>query len=416
MHRSKIAILTIVSAFCLFSLTASSSQNQQEESSANSLIEDKGSGGQRKAPKQFEATAIRILSKNKHKKNEDIIVSSSNILSFPLIGKTAYAYNVRDKQQGWHNRITLDEKGQEVDIELLLAEEQAAQLARYGKLDPALSVRLDQSQRQESIPVIINLKVSPGPEEEPQQPDIVDNRTWKQLPEEEKKAFELRDMEYRKKKDEFLMRRTKRIATPLLERLEKLGYKVKTDDYIPIIYANLPPDIIRQVATWDEVAEISLDSTNKPSLEVSRVAIGADIVESRGNGAFAIQVGMVEVGGRIVSTTSQVNPYLSGTIQDTTNVCTAQNDHAAEVAGIIRCTNFQPPGTRGISPGVTIWVGGSCAGTDSQLHDRTSAAVTWGAKVVNHSYERTSDNSYALNAHDNFYDKMVFDRAPRWLW
>lgn len=398
-----LCLLVFVLMTVALSPTARQAQSTQPE-------QGRGSGGRREAPKHLEAIATRLVAKQKALKTEGLIVSSSNVLNLPLTGKTAYSYTMTDTQTGFPHSITLDEKGQEVDEELLLAEEQAARTAKYGKFEPELLELIQRASMLEKIRVIITLKIPPDSEKRPEEPDIIDGRPWEDLSQEEKRASELKDKGYRKQKDEYLVRRTKRLTAPLIRWLRSLEYEVKADAYIPIIYATLPVGVIWQVVAWDTVEQIALDGTEQPKLEVSRVAIGADIVESRGNGVFAIQVAQVEsLGGRVVSTTGQVNPHLSGTIQDTTFVCSTQHDHAAWIAGVIRCTNSLPPGTRGISPGVTLWAGGSCGGIQSELQNRTTAAADWGAKVINRS-SGLVNNSFDLTSNDRFYDSIVSDR------
>jgi hypothetical protein len=112
-----------------------------------------------------------------------------------------------------------------------------------------------------------------------------------------------------------------------------------------------------------------------------------------------VPVAVVEVGGQI----NTANPFLSWITQDTVFSCLSA--HAAAVAGIIRSTDsFE----RGIAHAANLWIGGSCSGQPSELHDRSTAAANWGARVFNLSFGRY--DAGVLSEMDRYYDSLVLNQ------
>lgn len=335
-----------------------------------------GSGGHKAAPKELESLAIQSAAQRNALNVEYLMISGSSIAELPLTGITAYSYSVVDKRNGDTYSIILDRLGSEVNLEQLRQSERSARTSRSGKLELELAEQIAKANPEETIHVIIRLK-APIDDDKPK--DIngtIDGSTGNRMTEAEKKAFEERDEEFDRKTKEYLAARGKRIVPPIVARLTKLGYEIEADEMSLLVYAHLRPDTVRLVATWKEVAEIGLVRNGVPGLNVSRVTTGASVVETRGWDGTGVQVAQVEsLGGRVLNTTGQNNPYLSGVVQATNHVCSTVSEHSVAVAGIIRCTNTLPPGARGISPGATLWAGGSCSGAQNQLENRATAAA-----------------------------------------
>ena len=367
-----------------------------------------GTGGRRLAPQELEPIAIAIVATNNSLPVDLLTVTSSATAKLRLTGRSVHSFHIRDKRNGRRYDVTLDEKGNQVDEEYLRAQERAAHVAKYGKLETELAERLVGASPEDTIQVVIRLKVPPDTSDKPQDPSSEsDNKNWASLTEQEKTALEKKEEEYEKKRDDYLANRARKLLAPVVDRFTNLGYKVTTDKYAPLIYVYLTPAAVKMVEQWEEVVEISISGTGRSSLDVSRVTVGASYVENRGWTGTGVQVAQVELqGGRVLNNTGQNNAWLAGVVQDQILVCATAGQHAVAVAGVIRCTNTLPPGARGVAPGVTLWAGGTCGNLLSDAENRATAAADWGAKAINLSYNGTETNS-DLTAHDRFFDRMV---------
>ncbi|HXG67257.1 MAG TPA: S8 family serine peptidase [Blastocatellia bacterium] len=409
--HSLIAFLLSISLLILIACSSSAWQgasNQKPQTAHNAS----GTGDEKKAPRHLEAIAIDLIAKKYDRNVDSLFVYGSSVINFPLIEEQAYTYTVAEKDFSWVKQITLNGEGKEIDSEKLSAEEETAHTTKYGKLDPRLKEHLQKASSDELIPVIIVLKEPPDTPDMPEEPPFDNVESWNNKTEAERQEYLKQDEKYRKKKLEYNQKRAKEVSDPIVERLAQLGYEVKVNQLMPRIYARLRAEIIKEVEKWDEVERIWMDGTATVSLNVSRLTIGADIVESRTNGGFNIFVGQIEPNGRVYDAGGQINPYLQGVQQDYTYLnqspCLQAFDHAALVAGVIRSLHST---NRGVAPGVVLRVGGGCSSIPgevniSQLEDRASAAVLWGAKVLNLSYNTNEAGSY-ITFHDQFYDRIV---------
>jgi hypothetical protein len=159
--------------------------------------------------------------------------------------------------------------------------------------------------------------------------------------------------------------------------------------------------LLGEVRDWADVDRVYLGRTNQLDLDQARPTVRANVVHARGIVAQDVQLAQIEPGGRAAA----ANPYLAGVVQDSTYACATNSDHTTGVAGVLRSTH---PSLRGIAPGASLRVGGSCTGLSSQLNDRAAAAVDWGARVLNLSY--STDTQRVPTADDRFYDDLVFNR------
>jgi hypothetical protein len=322
-----------------------------------------------------------------------LVVVNSAPAEYPLLGKTAFDFKVMDNRSGAIYSVTLDKDGQKLDAAQLTADEQAAYVAKYGRLEPELAGQLAGASvnvaDSKPIEVIIWLKepLYAGP----QRPALDDNKAL---------ATEGKQIAFFAQVDVQRAAAVTAVVAPAADKLTKLGYKVATDQYAPVLYAALTPQAIKEVAGWDEVDQVYLSRINQPALEIARSTIGADAVNGRGITGSGIKVAQIEVGGRIATS----NPYLSGVTQDTSYVCGSASSHSTAVAGIIRSTNTS---RRGIASGVSLWAGGSCNGIDSEIQNRSTAAMNWGARALNLSFQK--DISLIPGANDRFYDSMVIN-------
>jgi len=162
-----------------------------------------------------------------------------------------------------------------------------------------------------------------------------------------------------------------------------------------MLFADLTPDQIGQVAAWSEVDTLYLETPAEPALNIARTVIGADVVQNLGITGNGVKVAEMEVGGRVFA-----HPALAGVINDNAYSCTT--NHSTHVAGIIRSTD---PVFTGIAPNVLLRVGGSCDGDTSEILERSTRAADWGARVFNLSFGRYTDRLPSYEA--LFYDSIV---------
>ena len=171
------------------------------------------------------------------------------------------------------------------------------------------------------------------------------------------------------------------VLAPVLRRgeaiLESVGLTFREQTDAPVLQATVPAGVLKRLAGRPEFRSISSASHLAPALAVSRKVIGADGVQGRGFEGAGVQVAAVEVGGGYAT----ANPYLAGVVQGATPYCLSQ--HTTEVAGVIHSSDTTQ---RGIAPGSTLWVGGSCNGVGFDMHNAEATAHTWGATVLNNSW------------------------------
>lgn len=343
-------------------------------------------------PQDLDTTARQQVAKLSGLPLGSLTVLNSVKVDYSLQGKTVFEFKVSDKESGAVYGISLDSSGQSVNSAQLQANKQATDAAQNGKLAPGLAKKLADTSSEQPIKVILWLKEPAGAETQRPAPTPLGS---------ESSASEAQVNAFFAQVDAQRSAAVKPIVDSVATKLKKLGSDVKTEKYSPVVYGTLTPSAIRQAAALPEVDQVYLDTINVPELEVARSTINANIVNNLGFTGTGIRVAQIEVGGRIATS----NPYLSGTFQDTTSVCSSPSSHSTGVAGIIRSTHSM---VRGIAPGVTLWAGGSCSGSSSELTNRSTAAADWGARALNLSWG--SDTSLIPDANDRFYDDMVINR------
>lgn len=325
---------------------------------------------------------------------ENLSVANMAESTYPLTARSGYNFKILNKLTGELYGILLDANGARLDRVQLEQAEAAAYTARYGVYEPALADMLAAGQVPERLPVIIWLK---EPEyTPPTRPDP--DATFRSEAELEA-VFQAADAQR--------AAHIAQVSSPLIARLSGMGLEAQGDTYAPVIYTTLDVSSLRTVAKWSEIDTIYLDRSdnqpediNTPDLDIARSTINAGTVHSRGITGSGVRVGVVEVGGRAAA----ANPYISFT-QDTTSACATASAHSTAVAGMIRSTHST---FRGIGYGSTLRVGGSCAGSSSQLQSRSTAAADWGARALNLSWG--SNIGRTPGANDRFYDNMVITR------
>ncbi len=356
------------------------------------------SGGKKKAPKELETVARSKTANRSRVAQEDMEVTSSATATFPKSGRVAYHFDIRNKRDGSYYQILLDKDGNELDQEQLLAEEQTAQLAKNGKLDDALAEYIEKASADELIPVQVWLVESDDESGLPKQ-QLMTSEQWNRMTEEEKKAYEDQEEMVVKRRREINNSRVKTLVDPIVKRLKKMGYECNTLKTSPIIFVDAEPRVIKEMEGWPEVERISIRLKVIESLDQSRKAVGADIVEARGvPNLRTILAAVVEVNGNIAT-----NPFLPDITQNFTNVCDTPSSHGLAVAGVIASTHSL---VRGVDPTAGIWAGGGCTGASSEIQTAVDNAILFGANLINLSLG-VAGNASVLSDYDRFMDSKV---------
>lgn len=339
------------------------------------------------ADERVKAEALRQASARQGVAIGDLTIVNSAEVEYASAGVKVFKAKVRTPS-GDVVGVNVDQSGAEVSDKQLAQYEETA--AAGKRIHPELARRMSSARPQEKLRVILWLK-------EPDQaaggrPDANEEASM---------HADSRAESVFSRADTQRAAMVGRLTGPLLRNLRQFDPDAKGDRYSPAVYATLPAATITRVAGWTEVAAVYEDAVNKPELDVARQAILADVVNNAGITGSGVPVAQIEVGGRVAT----ANPYLSGVVQDGTSVCASASSHSTGVAGIIRSTH---PTVRGISPNVTLRAGGSCGGVSSELQSQSTAAVDWGARVLNLSWGSNTD--LVPGANDRFYDDLVINR------
>lgn len=339
--------------------------------------------------------ASDLMSKKHKVASDKLEITGSSMTQLPLTGKVIDAYKAINIITGEVFGIAIDNNGNEVDIQKMLQDEDTAKKAKYGKLDQALSDKLQTAGNQE-IGVIVWLN-DHKKEKNTKKNYSVDLTTDDNSP-------GIKDQEVDKKLDQAEKDRkldVNEIVDPVSKKMKQKGYKYNTDTNVPVIYAKLKKKQINDVANWAEVDTVYPDAQAESTLNVARRAILADIVYSRYITGSGTKVGEIEVGGGV----NEYNPYLFSIQLDKLNTC--NNDHAAAVSGIIRSWH---PSYFGISPGVSLRIGGSCGGWISEMTGAADRAIAWGAPVLTNSWANANADGN-LKFEDRYFDAVAWN-AP----
>jgi Subtilase family len=347
-------------------------------------------------PEELEQRALQIVAEEQGTSPRALTLAASTPSDYPLQGEHVFDFKVADREGRVHG-VTLDREGSRLEGEKLADAERAARLDRYGRLDPRLAERLETAAGDERFDVLLWLDAPATAYDRPALggPDT----TLKDLASfyDEIDAARARDVA--------------EVTRPVLERLAGLGIEATADSHAPVVYATLPVDLLRELSSWEEIDTVYEAGTNEPEVEVSVPTVRGDAVKGLGINGAGVNVAQIEAGGRVATG----NPHLAGVTQDATSVCAAASAHSTAVAGIIRSRHFflPPPFTgftrEGMAPGVNLRAAGSCAETDGELQDRSTAAANAGSSALNLSWGRNI--GLTPGANDRFYDDMVMNRA-----
>jgi hypothetical protein len=221
----------------------------------------RGNERQHMAPSHIEELALTLLVRRHNLNVSNLKVVSSNQPNFPLTRVVAYQVTVIEKQSHEHYSVTLDENGEELDLEKLYEKEREAYRARYGSFEPRLAERLKTAGSEDLIPVSIEPRFPPESPDRPKYPYVnKEIETWDSLSEEEKGRIRKREEAYERRLDKYLKSRARQASAPILERLRQKGYEGEADELTGTIRVALKPDVIKEAIAWGDVRDLSLDA------------------------------------------------------------------------------------------------------------------------------------------------------------
>lgn len=340
-------------------------------------------------PSDLSHIALRTLARREGVELRELRVVDSARATYAALGLASNDFKVATAQ-GLILDVSLDEHGQEVDPAALRLREEQARFQRFGRIDEQLFVRLIGADEQARFAVGLWLV-------EPEFEGL-------ERPDTESAAALLEDRAHLEALDAELARlrsqQLQQLTAPVLAQLLAQGELALPDDAAPLVYASLTAEQIRVVAGWDTVDRVYSALPMKPLLDRARQEILVAPVQAAGITGANVKIAQVEVGGRVA-----LNFLMFPIVQDTTYVCATPSDHATAVAGILKSLL---PGSMGISYGAQLFGTGSCSGALSELHNRTSAAMGFGARSFNLSFGVDTNRVPGLS--DRFYDNLVTTR------
>ncbi len=338
------------------------------------------------------ARVLALVARRTGTSTEKLSLLGSTSARFELSRQSVECFKVLDESSGAIHQVALNEQGVETDLTALELEEQTAQMARYGKLEPRLSDLLALASDTAPVKVAIWLHEPASDAFErlsPEEGEIL-------LASDDATTAYFEGMDFARALF------VSQLVVGLRSEFDAAGIEHLADAYTPVIHATLSAAQIRQLAQREDVERIYLSVDAEPDLDVARQTINAHIVNNLGISGAGVRIAQIEVGGRVAT----ANPFLAGTVQDGSFVCASASSHSTGVAGILRSTHAS---VRGIASGATLWAGGSCSGDGGQLQSRSTAAGDWGARALNLSWG--SNTSLVPGDNDKFYDGMVINRA-----
>jgi hypothetical protein len=338
-------------------------------------------------PPAPDGAAVQVAAQISGAPAEQLQILSSASAELKLLGQVVYSYKVLDSRNGQVTTFTLDGQGHPVDMNVLLAADQAAYIKTYGRLDPGLAAWVSRLPKVQPVSVIIWLKM---PDFQPVDKTEVLGGSQSQSMLQPDDAAANASVTY--------AAQVATVTAPVAARLRSQGFNLRSDPSAPVLFGELPVWMIKQVGSWPEVDTVYQDRSAKSLLEIAVPTIFGDVVQGRGINGSGVKLAQVEVGGRI----SKTNPYLQGIFQDTTLTCLTDDFHSTAVAGIIHSTDAT---RRGVAYGASLWAGGACDSKSSNIQNRVNAAIGWGARVVNLSLG--VDTNLALGVLDRFLDTQV---------
>lgn len=259
-YRSHMIIAFTLTVFALTAVAFSSGtrQTQQQPNDPAANTGQGGAGGQKKAPKELEPVALRLIAEQHNLQVADLEITNSHISTYPNSGRKANVFSITDKRSDEDYDIAIDDNGHMLDRAKLADEDRAVRLARYGKLSPDLAELLKTTPPDQEISVTISLNLPPD-DDRPKDPGTTDSEKLKRMTERERKRLDEQGEEYDRQLEAYNNARARRVVQPVLERLKALGYDPEVIGNTGHVGLRLKPAMIKRVERWKEVREVFLN-------------------------------------------------------------------------------------------------------------------------------------------------------------
>lgn len=345
---------------------------------------------------------------------ERLFVGEPAIIQYPLTAKKVWEVAVGELGGGKIGIVTLNLANDTViDGPTAKQAERNAHQAKYGKLEPALFERLQTLNASQPISVAVWLSaidvdqikaqvVAKHPEAK-----LIDFRPG---PDTDLKLYEKIYAEM----SAAIAQAHQGHAAPLIAKLRAGGGKViYSSENAPLLFAELSKAMILQLATQNDVSEISLNSVVKPLLNSVIPTDRVPTVWQRGYTGTGVQVAVVEKDGIDFDHNDLANGVYAN--PGNPNIDTDAY-HATEVAGVIASTHSTYKGVAYNAPALYSANAGSYVLSDlvnatekAIATGTTTTSATGNSRILNLSF----GNMNPLNSIDDlarYYDHIVRDK------
>lgn len=325
--------------------------------------------------------------------SDGLSILHSAVLHYAHSATDVYTYKVADDARGEYLLVALNEQGEALDLDQVEQDEAAAYAAKFGKLDAKLHATVQGAADDERITVAIWVNVAE--DFAPERPDP-DGKT----PVDIDGMFERNDAVCREQ--------IAAAIAPVVQAMEGMNIAFETNEFVPVIHADLTKSEIDAVAALAEVQRVYEEFPVEQLQAISRITSRMNLAETNwGARGTNTRVGIVEVGGDV----QVANPFLAGRITRLTNRGFL-DAHGTAVAGVIGSSHSS---TRGFAPNCRMFCG---SGTSwAELESVANACFNNLTHLINCSFGGDQDaipaDGFAANptAIDKVYDTLVYNRV-----
>ncbi|MCB0104648.1 MAG: S8 family serine peptidase, partial [Caldilineaceae bacterium] len=356
--------------------------------------------------------ALTYLAEQEKIPTDQLVVTSEEFRDFPLLGRrfvlVTILHDQADAPQSYRVLVDPTSKAVEPDFDGVLLAEQAATQDKYGKFDLPLYDKLQASEENEAIPIVI-WAAETGEEDAVK---AAEHEVAELYPEAAKAlaergvAWSVDDealrLEIKRKFAELLAARSAKRTEPIVAWLEEKGYSVEKVEGSPIVAATLRKQDILALAELTFVAQIQLGGGQAaPSSNISVPTSRVPAVWSRGMSGSGVRLAIVEA-DKINNTARNclnVIATLDNTLPDSL--------HKSAVSAIASCNDATK---RGVAYNAQILDAGySASGTMVTAATALNWAVTQNLADVTNQSERFTGQQLDTNLYylDMFYDYLV---------
>ncbi len=304
--------------------------------------------------------ALEYISQKYAMPKEQLMIANEKEADFPLSNQKIWEAKIVDIKSTEVYSVAYDDLGNIIDPKAVKTNESAEHARKYGKLEVDLYEKLQKIQPDEKIKVALWLKPM--------------NITLQQKP--YKRVDE-------KARGEFLAAYKQDIAEkekPLIDALEAIGFKtLYISQYAPLIYAEIPRNVIIELEKRDDIDAIYISRTYKYELNSAAYTEKADAVWNQGITGSGIKVAIVEEQG-----IEFANPNLIDGIYYNSINKNIGDGHATWVAGVVASTNTTYKGKAYGAPGLLS--ANSQDFSDASIIAATEWALDNGANILSNSW------------------------------